>query len=225
VEAHVNQKLDTSKYTDEIVSLAKTRWVFIAGNTPQECERPNEDIPWFTTSDAFKEKLRDFVIALTKALLERGFSVTACPQVDAVGLHAINTAADVIAGQRLPDHIDYRIAGIFPIDRSAKNIGLSENAKKHWVAHIMKFRRSYLADHDWLVLVGGNQGTQDEYEAAKSLKVKTLAIPCFGGTARRVADEDRQDLQNPCAECRLGGPCATECAERIAEYLLCARPE
>jgi hypothetical protein len=219
VEADVRRVVHQSKLTNEILTLSKTRWVFIAGNKPVDEAALEADVKWFTAESEYEARLKAFVIALTESLIAGGFSITACPQVDAVGLHVINTAADILALKPLGDHLDYRISGIYPIDRNAENINLSPNAKKHWVAHIMKFRRSYLADQEWIILVGGNQGTRDEYEAAVQCRVKAFAVPCFGGAGLKVWNEGHEK-SSPCCLCAAkSAPCGGECAGKIAQYL------
>lgn len=220
VEADVHRVVDRSTHAREILNLAKVRWVFVAGNTPNDESTLRADLKWYTNKADYEARLRKFAVSLAGSLLGDGFSIAACPQVGSVGLHVINTTADLLSSKAFSDPVDYRISGIYPIDRDAREINLSENAKKQWVAHIMSFRRSYLDDQEWLILIGGNQGTIDEYTGAKECGVKVFAVPCFGGSARAIWRNEPRDPGDPCTSCeKKDGACSPECIRKITGYL------
>ncbi len=194
----------------ELMSLAATRWVFIAGNVPRK-----------SPLIARKRKLhmRAFVKDLTERLMKSGFSIAACPQVTSVGKVALNTAEAFVAS--LPrgkpfgsSRVDYEIGGLYPVDRMLRRKGLkSTRAESKWQEHLIKFRKSYLEKQEWLVLIGGTEGTREEYQALEAInnerraKVKTYPIPCFGGSAaaifRELVQADTAYLK-PCIGCRAG---------------------
>lgn len=204
----------------KIINLSKTRWVFIAGNSPNVEKQLRAQVPWFTSKPLYEARLKDFVTILTETLLDNGFSISACPQVPSVGLNVINTAAHYIASRSYTEPLDYRISGIYPIDRDTRASNLSEMAKKQWLSHIMVFRQSYLQDQEWLILIGGNAGTREEYLAAKQCKVKIVPIPCFGGSAQALWDQEVPDKKNPCKSCTTkDGSCGKKCIDDIIRFI------
>ncbi len=112
--------------------------------------------------------------------------------------------------------MDYEIAGIFPVDRDVRLAALGDaHNRARWMEHVLQFRKSYLAGKDWLLLLGGNEGTMEEFQAAEALNseeskgLRTCFIPCFGGTAMKLSRR-RRSLRNPdlchngCTGWRLG---------------------
>ena len=201
VKPTVYKLVHSSPLADEILKLAQTRWVFIAGNYPDNAASPNSGINWFTNREQYLERLKNFCVTLTEVLLDEGFSVSACPQVDAVGMHVIDRAVSYLDNIQHPAHVDFAIGGIHPIDREAREKGLSETARRKWHDHIMEFRKSYLANQEWIILIGGNEGTKEEHEAAKKSKVKVLTIPCFGGIASTLPSNKADMIKGACAHC------------------------
>jgi hypothetical protein len=218
--ADAHRVVETSGFADKIVKLSKTRWVFIAGNVPSDQAALQSQISWFSTMEDYTAQLQTFVARLTQTLLANGFSVAACPQVSAVGLQVINTAVDSMATETFAQPVDYRISGIYPIDREARKSILSETAKRQWLAHIMEFRKSYLDDQEWLLTIGGNQGTAEEYAAAKDCKLKILPIPCFGGTSKRIWQDEPGARCGPCQTCnQTPRDCGAACIGAIVAFL------
>jgi hypothetical protein len=220
IKASVHALVNRSSHVRAILNLSRVRWVFVAGNTPLREPSLRTNLSWYTNRAEYISRLKNFTVALTTSLLENGFSIAACPQVNSLGLQVINTAADLLVSKTYSDPVDYKIGGIYPIDRKARKIKLSETAKKQWVSHIMSFRRSYLDDQEWLVVIGGNQGTSDEYAAAKECGVRVHAIPCFGGSALTIWRNEELDPDSPCVICdSKDGLCGEEGAGRIARFL------
>lgn len=219
VTAKVERVVRQSSITKKIITISKTRWVFIAGNTPNDEKVLSSQIGWYKNKTEFEEKLKKFVNNLTETLLDEGFSISACPQVPSVGMHIINKAVNCIATKKYLDPVDFRIAGLYPIDREARELKLQSEAKQHWLDHIMDFRRSYMDDQEWLILIGGNEGTYEEYLAATETKTKIFSIPCFGGTAKEVWDKEVGRVIK-CKDC-LGkdGQCGKEEIEKIIKFL------
>jgi hypothetical protein len=206
----------------KIVNLSKTRWAFVAGNTPTNLDQLKKDVPWALSKEQYEAKLKDFVIALTETLIEEGFSVSACPQVESVGMHVIATAAHKVSANSLGECVDYRLGGIHPVDQflRAKNLQLSDSAIKHWREHIKDFRKYYLRDQEWLVLLGGNEGTREEADAAKECGVKVMPVPCFGGTAKNIWEEAApKKMKHQCGSCVVNGDANRECIKEIVRYM------
>lgn len=211
---------DGNALVKKILTLSRSRWVFVAGNTPSNEARLREEVPWFTTLDAYKDNLRKFVESLTEKLVKEQFSIMACPPVESVGLHVVNRAAELHARQGSDKTFDYEIGGIYPFNTDLSNIRLSTHALTRWKKHTLAFRRMYLASQEWLVLIGGNQGTRDEFEAAKDCDTKIFPVPCFGGTALKVFNELKGERPFPCSGCSHAG-CEFEaqCIDKIVNYL------
>jgi len=190
-----------------LMSLAATRWIFIAGNVPRRGP---------PLARERKLHMRSFVKELTEGLMKSGFSIAACPQVESVGKVVLNTAEAFVARLTKSElfgagRVDYEIGGLYPIDRILRPKGLkSTRVESKWQEHLMRFRRSYLEKHEWLVLVAGTDGTREEYQAVVTInnerraKIKTYPIPCFGGTAaalfRKMAKDGVHYLK-PCIGC------------------------
>ena len=205
-----------SPLAERICQLSRTRWVFVAGNYPENAALPNSGLNWFTTRQEYLDRLKRFCEMLTEILFDKGFSVSASPQVEAVGMHVITKAVDYLDNVKHLPHVDFAIGGIHPIDREARKSSLSETARRKWLDHIMEFRKSYLSNQEWLVLIGGNEGTNEEYDAAKKSKVKIMPIPCFGGTAAIIYSRASEDITGPCVHCaKRNGLCETREIEQI----------
>jgi hypothetical protein len=212
--------VQSNPLAERISRLARTRWVFVAGNYPDNAAQPDSGIEWFTNRQEYLDRLKKFCEMLTETLLDQGFSVSACPQVEAVGMHVTTKAVDYLDNVEHPEHVDFAIGGIHPIDREARKSSLSETAKKKWLDHIMEFRKSYLSNQEWLILIGGNQGSKEEYEAARKSKVKVVLIPCFGGTAANIHSGLANQLKGPCVGCQKHqGLCDARSVQQIVSAL------
>lgn len=204
----------------KIMAMARTRWVFIAGNTPRGVEQAESGVQWYTKKADYEARLKEFCESLTEALLRNGFSIAACPQVATVGTHVTRKAVSCLDAKEISDLVQFRIGGIFPIDREARELSLSDTAKQKWLDHILAFRKTYLSDQEWLILIGGNEGTLEEFDAATLCGVKTCAVPCFGGTALRVFNRRGRRKTEPCAKCQnQDGLCDSDSISKIVDWL------
>lgn len=220
VQPKVFNVVHNSPLAEAVCKLARTRWVFVAGNYPDNAAQPSSGINWFTNRADYLERLKRFCEMLTESLLEGGFSVCACPQVDSVGMHVTAKAVAYLDDTDHPPHVDFAIGGIYPIDRDARNRALSETARRKWHNHIMEFRKSYLSKQEWLVLIGGNEGTREEHDAAKKAKVKVIAIPCFGGMAASLHAKTTDSGREPCGRCtKRNGLCDAKEIRQIVTTL------
>ncbi|MBI5094145.1 MAG: toll/interleukin-1 receptor domain-containing protein [Candidatus Hydrogenedentes bacterium] len=169
---------------EEVLCRARRRWVFIAGNHPR-----------VRSKRVISDK---FIRLLSAKLIEAGFNISACPQVEPVGKVALETAAKWVAsGQRCPltgCKIDYEIAGLYPLDRELRTGGIhAPDIINRWQDKLLEFRRSYLTDKDWLIVIGGNEGSEEEFDAVRALnaggkqRIKVCFVTCFGGAAQELS--------------------------------------
>jgi hypothetical protein len=177
---------------------ARKRWIFIAGNIPTEIS---------IDKTILDEQIQLFVKHLTINLLRSGFNLSACPQVQPVGGVVLRNAETFMAEKDSCTmggcEVDYEIAGIHPIDKNPNFTDLSnKKAINRWHNHLLLYRRSYLENKDWLIVLGGNDGTKDEFDVVHSINesklhhdIKVCFIPCFGGTAKKL-NEDRSIFKN-----------------------------
>lgn len=187
----------------EVLSLAGMRRVFIAGNIPHGIENTNAKSGGKSNSyKQYVKKLEEFCENVTFELYDSGFSVSSCPQVDSVGEVVTNASNDWLTDNAKTASADFKIGGIYPIDNVSSETEYSDEAIKSWKALVRNFRKSYLIDMEWLLLIGGNQGTKDEYDVARELGIKTIAIPCFGGTAQEIYDSDLDVRIDQCRRCK-----------------------
>jgi hypothetical protein len=220
IAAKAHNVVNTSEFTGRIINLSKIRWVFIAGNVPNDETILRSQVPHFTSMQDYTTRLETFVDKLTEHLLGAGFSVAACLQVPSVGFQVIKSAANLLETKKYTQHVDYRISGTYPIDRDARQASLSVTAKQKWLSHIMDFRKSYLKDQEWLLTIGGSQGTMEEYMAARQCRVKVLSVPCFGGSSHNIWETNEAARGGPCKECQHNtGTCTDDRIKEIVSYL------
>jgi TIR domain len=171
---------------EKILCKARRRWVFIAGNTPKVTSKagvmPAKDIP-------------NFVRLLSAQLMESGFNLSACPQVTAVGKVVLKTAQKRIADGKTCSttgcEADCEIAGIYPIDRVLSLTGVSsKRIMERWSGLLLQFRQTYLSNKEWVVIIGGNKGSEEEFHTvcklnqSRDLGIRVCLITCFGGVSR-----------------------------------------
>jgi hypothetical protein len=209
-----------------IQKKSMARWVFVAGNIPIKIKSLSK-----RENTKYKKEIEAFSGNLSEQLLADGFCIAACPQVPQVGFKVIEAALKINSKNKKGDIInpvEFKFRGVHPIDPPmASGSPLVEGVKdleNEWHNHIMEFRGSYLKDQEWLIVIGGNQGTRDEYQAAKECKegrVKVFAVPCFGGKSKEIWGEDSSSRHAPCAECKNGknGSCGAEGIKKIVASL------
>ena len=180
--------VDRRVVVDAVTCQARRRWIFIAGNqakaTIEEDQIKSED-------------LKEFTQLVSTQLIEQGFNISACPQVETVGKVALETADEWTAhGRSCPItgcEVDYEIGGIYPIDQKAyKSKLMDARAKTRWQEHLLQFRKSYLSNKDWLLVIGGNEGSAEEFQAVQELNnernfgIKVCFVTYFGGSAFKI---------------------------------------
>ena len=237
-EAHLENRikriLELSPYTKKILTIASKRKIFFAGNQPSQHTGIEKDskyssndkydiskeICWCSDEKEYQKKIVNFVDRLTISLLERNLNITSCPQVDLVGKVIAKSATTWLTKNKKP--IDkYQIGGIHPINRFLGNLGeIDDNLQKQWLAHWFKFRKNYLKNHEWLIIIGGNEGTKEEYHAASDLGINIYAIPCFGGISKKIWDDIPDNYKGPCKRCKKqDGNCDSKEIEKIATFI------
>ena len=188
-----------SKHTEPIMKLAEKRSVFIAGSVPNDLA----DLRAMTINGdpALQEEkaLEKMADGLTRALLEADFDVASCSEVPHVGASVADAANNWLSDRRAPIESDrYTIGGLYPIDRERREADMDPRERTQWQNLFMKYRASYLVPHEWLLVLGGNDGTQEEIDAARALRtVKVCSIPSIGGVGRTYWKKSRSFKRGP----------------------------
>jgi hypothetical protein len=187
IENLVRNGIAASVHARTILAAARTRWVFIAGSPPQERTQFERlrlaDDPAASPEDALKRIAAD----IAKALLAADFHLSACSETPCVG-QAVTQAFSEWAGRA--EHWDrFRLRGMYPLDRNWRTINAGVAANEMVSGIIHEYRRSYLQDVEALIIVGGNQGTEEEVRAALELEIPVFCVPIAGGVAARLWTE------------------------------------
>jgi hypothetical protein len=181
-----------NRYAKSILELSKIRWVFIAGNQPQDIDSQISFLPHFRSKQQYLDELQKYVEALTLELIRKGFGLVSCPQVDTVG-RVVSTKYLQYTTENPKEKAHYRIGGFY-LRESPK---LEGKIQELWWQQISEFRKSYLEDVDRLVVIGGGSGTKQEYEAALELGIKIDLVPFFGGISYRLWFNGNSDRKRP----------------------------
>lgn len=218
IQSEVNRKFQNSDLPKKIILLSKQRWIFIAGNTPRGSYLREYPVNWYKNINILESRLVKFVKNMTSVLLNEGFCITSCPQVKTVGKIAAFFTTEWVVKNKVSYPNKYRIAGIYPVDREVRESKLFPELQEQWLCELMEFRKSYLNDQECLILIGGSEGTMEEYKAAEELKkIKILPIPCFGGAALKLYEKQSNI---PCKECKKkNGICSKENILKIVKYI------
>jgi len=216
LEGLVHNVVNTSQEAESVLRAARTRWIFVAGSRPSNS-------PTFQRLRSMKDAgatpeivLEQISAELTTALLTGGFHASACPQVPHVGVASARAATT----WRTHGGIDverFRIRGMYPIDRTLRATIQEDSQKRLMQRLIEEYRQSYLCDVEAMIVLGGNEGTEEETIAALNLGVRVICVPQIGGTGERMAprtsDYGREPLK---PEHNVWKP---ECAEAIVRLL------
>lgn len=169
--------------TNRVLLLAARRSVFIAGSLPADRSlldrmriqeerdiKGNEVLEWISKK-------------ITRRLLNDGFYVASCPEVPCVGYAVSAVANKWLADADEPlDSERYSIGGLYPVDRQRRESKMSEREKLQWRKLFLQYRESYLKNHEWLLVLGGNEGTTEEIVAAERLRtIRICSVPSLGG--------------------------------------------
>lgn len=208
VERKVRPFVETSPDAAKVISLARARWVFIAGNVPRDSFWTSTVADNWSSVDDYTNKLQPFVENLTISLLKAGFNIAACPQVKPVG-GVVSRNAVIWLHSNCPSDIErFEIGGFYPIDRGTRESDLPREGKEQMSRYYKVHRKNYLRDKEWLIIIGGSEGSMEEFEAATDLRtVNVLAIPCFGGAAQTIWRRQNSGSKGPCKCLHKKGDC------------------
>lgn len=176
----VLERVQKSAFAARIVKLAQSRSVFIAGSPAAKKGRVGSVRLASSTGDSNDEVMAVVTKDITRALLNSAFRICACPDVSAVGLNVADEVSRWCSEKHCPWHEVFTISGQLQFPTS-----LNPHYPLREMIHagFRKSRELYLKDQEWLLVLGGNERTQIEYEVARSLgSVKVVALPIFGGT-------------------------------------------
>lgn len=174
--------VDNSEHAENVIRIAKTRWVFIAGSKPEDEEIYDPALkvigkPGLEGPAVLRRVARD----IANGLLDSGFNLMSCPEVPDVGKVVSDTVLERLDSSKSIDANRYRIGGIYPV-RELLKLGEGSFEKRGHVANwLSEFRTQYLAPVEWLVILGGNEGTKAEAMAATNELTKICTIPALGG--------------------------------------------
>jgi len=220
IEAKVRKVFHKSKFSKQIIEYAKTRWVFIAGNIPNGhfLEDSIKQLEWLKDRNKVRTRIKSFTRKLSRALLNANFSLSSCDTVPAVG-HSVHLECTKHISEHKSLKKDiFEHCGLYPLDRKSR-INPFSSAQLALLRNYRNIRRGYLSDKEYLIVIGGNDGTMEEFEIAKELGLKIWAIPCFGGAGLKLWQTD-PDYQGHCANCiKKDEPCDTTALINFAEKL------
>lgn len=200
------------------------RCVYFVGSEPKAKTGKGEWNSGFT---------EDFLKRLTSELLEpkdeelkkqkRQFKVASFPSVEEVGKKVFIAA---IAS----NHADkYEVAGLYGFDKKPQDKDLKELDEKTWKETLNKYRELYLKNKSSMIVIGGNEHTEDEYEVAKKLgHIEVFPIPCMGGFGEEQFEIEKQKdewrfkkFEHPCRICFESGDFKNKyksCCDQISEF-------
>lgn len=186
VEGLIDQVIQANENSKIIRALSVKRKVFIGGSVPSNKELLNK----MSVQEANRKEddlLAKIVKEITVRLLDNGFIVSSCPDVSVVGRTVAEGAFEWCEkkGKELSEV--YSMQGmLFTSDER-----LTEEALVNALRHgFISTRKKYLKDHEFFIVIGGNERAELECKAARELgTVKLLPIGCFGGTALKVSED------------------------------------
>ncbi len=187
VEGLIDQIIQTNENAKIIGSLSVKRKVFIGGSVPND----KEHLKILSTKNANRkgdDLLANIVKKITMKLLDNGFSISSCPDVSVVGRSVAEEAFEWCEqkGKLLSDV--YSMQGML---FSSSDENITEESLARALKHgFINARMNYLKDHEFYIVIGGNDRAELECKAVRELgTVKLLPIGCFGGTALKVSDD------------------------------------
>jgi hypothetical protein len=192
VEGLIDQVIQTNENARIIRSLSVKRKVFICGSVPNNKEHLKK-LSMQNSNRKGDDLLANSVKKITMKLLDNGFNVSSCPDVSVVGRSVAEEAFEWSEkkGKILSDV--YSMQGML---FSSSDEKLTEESLAKALRHgFINARKNYLKDHEFYIVIGGNDRAELECKAVRELEaVKLLPIGCFGGTALKVS----QDVSYEC---------------------------
>lgn len=161
---------------------------------------------YFVGSKQSKWCIRDnrqaekFVRELSEELLKVKYKLASYPTVPYIGEVVANTCRDYKKS--------YEISGLYKFDETVGKLAKKWSGKKEdWQEIMDRFRRVYLENKHCMIIIGGGENTENEYNVAcKCKNLQIFPIPCFGGFAEKLFNEllvttDLKDFGHPCINC------------------------
>ncbi|MCK5831946.1 MAG: toll/interleukin-1 receptor domain-containing protein [Methylococcales bacterium] len=185
--------ISTGDNPKKIRALAKRRKVFIGGSMPLDnsyMEKLKEQNPTLKE----EEILANIVKKITLKLLENGFYLSSCPDIG-VGRAVMDGAFEWCQQERKNLSTVYSMQGMFIHSDFSSGCSLEKNSTEELLIEAFKCgfvdaRKKYLIDHEFFILIGGNERAELACKAAKELEhIKFLPIGCFGGTALNISKD------------------------------------
>lgn len=191
----------TKELIEDLAHGASRRTAFIAGSVPID----RRDLDEIRMRDHFVEldhapaeqKLAAIADDTTRGLLRAGFIVGSWPVVPGVG-NPVFRSAHQFAREDQCDEPLHQIGGIWPgyaqqrEELRIAGVHLSAAEDRHFARVFADFRVQYLRHYDWVVILGGQSGTREEFNVAREIDgIRIVTVPALGGTGRNVW-EDRQ---------------------------------
>ena len=195
-------------YVQRIKRRFLERWVYIIGSMPNIEKEAQET--WKTITETF-------ISNLSEKLLNEGYYLTSFPTVKHVGMTVANTVI------RLGKMGHYSIAGLYEMDNELKDFSknFSKTKQKEWDIIVSKYRKAYLKNQDFIVIVGGKENTRNEIYSAKNENIEFIPIPCLLGTAEEFWIETKNNKQQ-CLNhslCKEYKNCVVENCDKIDEII------
>jgi hypothetical protein len=205
----VIQYLKDNLIADEIINKATTRWIFIAGNIPRISSSETTNTIKSISENEFNTKVPQLLSTLTEQLLEADFSIMTCPHVKSVGQIVTQKTLSWIGRKKKP--LRFQLGGIYPVDEVLRNLNIDPSYKSIFQDRLKDFRKGYMQNQEWLLIIGGNEGTQDEYEAAVEKNIMIMPLPCFGGIGAQLYQQYENLRRLPCTKCiKKDGNCTSD---------------
>lgn len=191
----------------KLLLLCKSRCVYFVGSMPKN--QLGEGL-WNDEDQSFVER---FLKQLTKSLLENGIKVSSFPSVPFVGSVVLDAAMDArLHGKEslMNDEGElsrkYEIAGLYQFDNILRLAEEKKISPEAWKKTLDDFRELYLKNKSSMVIIGGNEHTNEEYQVAKERvrQLEVFPIRCLGGFAEKQFNEDinsYERIHHPCAKC------------------------
>jgi transcriptional regulator with XRE-family HTH domain len=230
--------IDTNKTIANIKKVGSCRICFIAGSVPEHIKNPKklpansykdlvyweqENIPIGDDfSEQYIKRLRDFVKGLCHVLgIKYHFQFSSSALVKNVGEEVIKFCIN--------NDIPHTVEGIHlsSTQQPQHDSFFFQKFKDKYLNIELETRKKYLSNKEALIVIGGNDGTQSDIQAAKALnkdaerllhpEIKIIPIPCFGGVATATYLE-AGNIHRPtkCQDCQ---GMSEECYESIAKVL------
>lgn len=174
---------------NDIIYQSHTKTIYFVGSISEN-----------TTATEVK-RIEEFITTLSQRLLENKCHLASYPSVPYIGKTVAKCALNY-------DCECYEIAGLYKFDNMTDYALRELNINNAVLDNLLtSLRKSYLKGKDCMVIVGGKDNTEHEYDVARKIKnLQIFPIPCFGGYAQKLFNKlkmtaDFISFDHPCANC------------------------